>query len=563
MAACDRFTHRVFPVFRRTLPLAVLAVACVFAAMAYLRTPWVDEIWFLDTGVELAKGHGFQNHTMPQFLDVTPFALNYPLFMLLMAALTHLWGLNFFVIRGSCFLATFGACLVFIEALRRVGFWASRTVLLLSLLLLLLSDGVLNAGTHARPECLTMLVYSLLFWALLSQCASPRTPSWPRLTTIALLAALVPWCALHLLLPVGVGLMITWLLYGYDLKNLAAVLGGLFLGIASVLFFYYWTRSLETYRLGAELVGGLSLLGRLKERLVQLVMGEVDWIFWYPHLPRPVIFGWFLVGMGLLAPPPLGMAGPLRKQALAAFLFSGGTFIGFAIFANAMAWYAAYYYPPICAVLAAWLQQIFRSRKPAWALAIGTLCLGLSLMYALYISKLPRNWWPKMYSGHPPHARVAAFMQESISPQDVVVSNESAYYAVRPLAKDWYPLRAVLTLDERRAASVTKLVLMEDLAKVEATYFPESLGLQNNRCLNVPLLLEILSRRWNCSFHDITEHAAPRGDAGNYRVYAVVPLEAPLSEPSIPEDFFSADPVGISEENGSLNPAPARISKVD
>ena len=548
-AACDRFTLGAFQILRRALPLAVLTAACVFASMAYLRTPWVDEIWFLDTGVELAKGHGFQNHTMPQFLDVAPFALNYPLFMLLMAALIRLGDLNFLVIRGSCFLLTLGACLVFIEALRRVGFWASRTVLLFSLLLLLLSDGVLNAGTHARPECITMLVYSLLFWALLPQCTPPRAPSWPRLGTIVLLAALVPWCALHLLLPVGVGLVITWLLYGYDLKNVAAVLGGLILGVASVLFFYYWTRSLETYRLGADLVGGLSLLGRLKERLVQLAMGEVDWIFWYPHLPRPVLFGWLLAGLGLLAPPPLGMAGQLRKHALAAFLFSIGTFIGFAFFANAMAWYAAYYYPPICMVIGVWTHQLFRSRHPACALAVGTLCLGLASAYALYIAKLPRQWWPEMYSGHPPHMQVAAFMRERIAPDDVAVSNESAYYAVRPLARDWYPLRSVLTLDDRRAASVTKLVLMEGVAKVEATYFPESSGIVHHRRLHIPLLLDVLARRWNCSFHEMADSSVPRGHAGAYRVFEVRSLAPPLSGPPRPAPPPTQSSRGLDKES--------------
>lgn len=511
--------HRMLTrLWNACLPLVkwgCIAVALLWLGVlvfeAFHRTPWYDETYMLEPAIYMAHGELPQSHIDVDTMGGGPIALNYPMFMAVMALGIRFWGINFWAIRGlCCSLALAGVVLVSWRLVRRRLFDAFHGILFsLFYLLSIPSTGV---GLMARPECLGVLLFAIL----LVMVGSNRPAAYPGCFAVAFL---FPWNGMQWVFLGGLFVFFLWLFVGFRFPKLCVCAAGMLTGLLAVLLFYHLTGTWELYR--REMVrasGGSSAIQMAADHLAALSRGNIDWLTHY----IPSSFWWQWAGLaacGFLA-QPLALAADTRRVLRFAVVASPVALVGLALLAHLL---SGYLFPFWGLFAVAWA-MVFRDT--ARSLPV----LACLLLVILVLLPMHGGYWAFRYANDPLGVRrhhpvpLERTLAGVVSGDDVVVCNDALYYAVRGRAKDWYPLRRILR-DGFPSDEITLLAIADHPVRSRRIWLDHVLNESLDRHFApddpVPVsdFVRLLEREWNCSFQEVdTSSLRPLGEGG-YRCF--------------------------------------------
>jgi len=413
----------------------VFLFLCIQWVLALPRMPIFnyDEAFMVEPAWHLATSGKPASTLVASFAQHSPYGMNYPLFSTLLAAWITVIGFDLLSVRLFPFFLTCAAGLVGILALNRMKLISGTRQALLLLILWMLTYPAFYASHHARPESLTIFVFSLIILT-----ATFRT-SPGNLAALIALSALIPYCGLHMTIPAVIALSIAYLFKYCGRRQVASIAGGILLGGMSFYFLYQWTGAWESYQKNIKLVGGLSILDRLKNFFSY---GEYSYAFIQSHLFAllPVI----LLAVALGANKDT----PFARLVLSVSAYCVVTMVCMRFIGNFYVWYAHYNFLVLLPLIVVYAVFIFGG-APApkvyrWAFLVLLVLLLLrnNLAHSLSYSHLAA--WTLT-----DHKAVSGRLALSgAGPKDVVLGTEAAYMALRPKVGAFYSLFHVSTTYE-------------------------------------------------------------------------------------------------------------------
>jgi hypothetical protein len=533
-------------IFSSVLHIAmVVAIGAILFAVIFANQHipcWYDEICMLDPAYYRTTTGIWHSAAQWNSIDTVPFAPNYPLLINLLRLPIAFFGCNFWILRGS--MLVFGllpvAALLFL--FRRNGLFKTWAEILQATFFSACGT-FFYWSVYIRPEGILISVATLLvvFW------------STDQPVLLFLSALLVPLCGLHwnvLLLPVA----LHWLVFGGRLRNPLLVAIAFALASAGTIAAYHLLGMWPSYLQEAARVGGLAVLPSVLAKLrATFTCWDVSWLL------NPVALPPFLAlcAAAFLAPGALAQrTAAVSSQERKAFFFVLLS-LSVVVVLSLVHMDRHYIRPLLLAVFLlapVFLRSLFR-RHPAVLLPL--------LLVSLYAARV--NWAKTAgqfaaSAEFPEDARWTdeAFLSQTLaarlSPDDVPLCPNSAYFAVRAHCKDLLPLCYAFDIGEDRQRSVTA-VLLEDLPvsmlHMDCSIFRHTSYGQamlarfsppDNPCADPDAvrvspdeLLAAIADKWHCAFTEIPLPSSPKPRAIHYRLFRPVfpPAEAP-SPDSVP-----------------------------
>lgn len=387
---------------------------------------------------------------------------------------------------------------------------------LLFVFLFLLSIPASGIGLMARPECLEMVLFSLLLASLGSGRPIARV-------TCLVVAFLVPWNGLQWVFLIGCFVFFLWLFADFRFSRLCFCAAGMLAGVGAVLLFYHVTGMWDPYhREIARAAGDSSVVLMAFGHLSALLRGDMEWLTHY--IPATFWWQWLGVAGCMVLAKPLNLAMDTRRVLRMAAVTPPVALGGLAVLAHLLPGYLF----PFWGLFAAAYALVFRD------VARGHSILVCLLLIFLVLLPMRGGWLHFKYADDPWGQRrhrpmaIDKVLAAVVLPDDVVVCNDALYYAVRGRAKDWYPLRRALC-DGFPAADITLLAIGDHPVRSRKIWLDHVL----NECLDrhfspddsVPLpdFLRLLEREWHCSFQEIDTSALRTLGEGGYRCFRKMP----------------------------------------
>jgi hypothetical protein len=392
-----------------------------------------------------------------------PYGMNYPLFSTLMAAWIKLFGFDLFSVRLLPFVLVCAAAAIAIWALLRMNLLSDRRQVLLLLILWMLTHPAFYAAHHARPEGLTLFVFSLI------TLAATFRSSWVNLCVLTALSVLIPYCGLHMIVPAAIALVIAGF-FGYcSPRQVISIASGIVVGAGSFYLLYQWTGAWESFQFNVKLVGGLSI----KERLANFFSyGEQSFTFIQSHLY--LLLPWVMI------------AALRRRQGDKAFaylsysigLYCVAVMIVMRFVGNVYVWYAHYnflvLFPLLVLYVVFFLKQSVASRSQRVIFLCALFILLLQNNYAHSLSYSHLSSWKSL----DPNAATAQLLSGQPVNDDVVIGTEAAYMPLRPRVHKFYSLFYVTNMASSKDPPLSKSVaesvtmIVTDLSEVQLNLVP-------------------------------------------------------------------------------------------
>ena len=232
-----------------------------FHAATYNWYPvaWSDEATYSEPAINLAQDRGFTTSAWQFQPSGTFWAVNPPLYGLVLSLWLRITGTSLLAVRSFNFsLFALAVFLVWVAAwrFRLIRFAPLRLVLLV---IIELGYGINLSSRSARPDVLGMLGLVLLFLAFSIRSSRQRG------SFLFLIAMVIPWTGLHVALYTAVVTLIVRIFHrGVSLGDLLCVGFGLVAGGGLLAGFLAWHHAFAHFQTSVHVVtqaGGLSRLG--------------------------------------------------------------------------------------------------------------------------------------------------------------------------------------------------------------------------------------------------------------------------------------------------------------
>jgi hypothetical protein len=429
--------------------LVGLLACCLAINLSTLErspTVWIDEVSYIDPGVNLALGKGFTSSAWYSGPKENLWVGNTPLYPLVVAGWVKMFGLDIVPVRLLNFAFYFLAVLVVWIGLTWSGLlqqWSSRLWLVA---LLLMGFGPTYIYRNARPDALSVLLFALVFLAC---CLERRAARYLLITAASFLLPFaglggLPYLALCGLLWLG---LVGWRGVGDVVVAGAASACGLlslYLSYSALGMWEGFRASTSGHSTMMLLDRGLPVLLARWWNMLKEFRGDISLLAILAGLIAALVVGYFWRAFRL----------PTRSFLLLAFAFVVPVVM--LIVGTFPVYYGWMSFVPAVFAWALWLDQIPRSDQMLFrrsfallaGLALGFVvaCAGLPLRTALATSQ----WSARDYEP------VRRMVQEVVGPDDVVFGSPQIYYAAKLVARDVYTgsyLQAMSDV-ERREVSV-------------------------------------------------------------------------------------------------------------
>lgn len=408
---------------------------CVQWVLALPRIPIFnhDEAFMVEPAWHLATSGKPASALVASFAQHSPYGMNYPLFSVLLAVWIMIFGFDLLSVRLFPFFLTCAAGLAGILALNRMKLISGTRQALLLIILWMLTHPAFYASHHARPESLTIFVFTLIILTVTFR----TTPA--NLAALTALSALIPYCGLHMTIPAVIALSIAFLFKYCGIRQVASIAGGVLLGGVSFYLLYQSTGAWASYQENIKLVGGLSIVDRIRNFFSY---GKYSYAFIQSDLF--VLLPAVVIGAAFGANRAAGFARLVWSVAAYCVI----TMVCMRFVGNFYVWYANYNFLvllPLMVVFAVFVfggastPKVYRS---AFLLLLVLLLLRNNLGHSLSYSHLAA--WTLT-----DHKAVSDRLASSgAGPQDVVLGTEAAYMALRPRVDTFYSLFHVSTAYE-------------------------------------------------------------------------------------------------------------------
>ncbi|MBQ7252127.1 MAG: hypothetical protein IJS32_05940 [Kiritimatiellae bacterium] len=498
--------------------LAVILLILGAVVFANQHTPcWYDEICMVDPAYHRATAGVWRSIAQWDSIDTIPFAPNYPLLINILRLLISIFGVNFWILRGSMLVFGLAPVAALLWLFHRKGFLQSRAEVLHAVYYSACCT-FFHWALYLRPEPILLSVIALLvfFWAA------------DRPVLLFLAALLVPLCGFQwnvILLPA----VLHWLVFGGRIRNPFLVAVALVISSAATIAAYHALGMWPSYLQEAARVGGLDAFHAATRKLhTALSSWDFSCLFSVGLAPPSVVDG--PLAMLAISMPSLCFRGhsDCREKPLFVFLVFSivACWMALALFGHMLQSYTRPLLLPICLLGPALMRRLF-SRYPL-------LLLGL----ALCILWFPGVHWQQVKNGHGPWRTFPddtfwvdeAFMERWIpdffQPSDVVCCDNSAYFALRRTGRELYRLRYALNMDEASCRRVSYVLMSEKPPYEPGTDFSKYPGpaprLPDREFESPGELLCAISGKWNCTFIEVPLPVSPMPDAIRFRLFRPV-----------------------------------------
>ena len=430
---------------------ALLGLILVVNLSTLERSPtvWIDEVAYIDPGVNLASGKGFTSSAWYSGPKEKAWVGNTPLYPLLVAGWVKVFGLEIIPVRLLNFFIYFLAVVLVWEGVRRTRLLASVSARIWLVALLLLGFGPTFIYRNGRPDALLVLLFSIVFLG----CCLDR--AWIRYALIALASFLVPFTGLSGLPFLALCGMLWLGLVGWRglvdvfVAGSASALGllALYLGYSSLGMWEGFRASTSSHSTMMLLGQGLQPLlakwwGVLKE-----FRGDLSLLALLAGLLSVFAAGFLWRGFAL----------PSRSFIL--LLFALVVPVVMLIVGTFPVYYGWMSYVPAVFAWALWLDKSSdrdsvapgqnTARFACLALGVVVACAGLPLRTGLALAQ----WSARDYEP------VRRLVSEVVKPDDVVFCSPQAYYAVKRIAKETYTPSYDQAMSDVECAEVDVLII--------------------------------------------------------------------------------------------------------
>jgi len=435
---------------------AIVVVACATLLTLNLATatrfpiPWLDEVMFADPAANLLFGKGFTSCTWPlQPCDAGFWAGYPPLYPALLFVWMRFFGFGPVAVRSLDYVLVVVGVLALWLAVARLRLIAAPRGRLWLVALLLLGYGMVFDYRSARVDCLGFTVVAAIV------LASSIHASRPRCAVIALLALLPPLIGLQMLLYAVLMTALLALYRGRELRReLLSGAAGLAAGTAALYALYsaagVWPSFVSDTIRSHSLAGrGVNLTG------LAATLGEYGRNFG-GVLKDPSFLVLLVIAIAIAA--RRRQRGEAVVRSPLGFALAVAAVIPIALFLTGV--YPVYYswmtYVPLsvgvcCAVPAARPQTRPTAVETSDVTPAG-LVLACAVGLPLVLTWMAVDWADRDYG------RVEAALRDTITANDRVYVDYSAYYVVKPRAA------AVFTdhsprLTRAQAATIDTLII--------------------------------------------------------------------------------------------------------
>ncbi len=421
----------------------VAAFAVVFLLVNLLtatRYPfvWIDEISYADPAVNLYLGNGFTSSAWRARPFTDFWAWNVPLYPLLLYAWLQLVGFSMVAVRSMSYLYLTGGTVLLWAGIRRSGLIPTARERLLVIALIAAGYSVIFAYRSARPDCLTMLIVSGLYYA-----HTLKTPS-RRFAGLVLFGLISPWAGLQLLPMFAVGGVLLLLYAGTKpFSSLLAIAIGALTGLVLLFVFYRSHGASEAF---------LESLGQQTSARLPVALSHGT----FRHnntLPKD--FGFVLLSaLGLTLACHQVKAGVFKMRSVLSFglVYSLALSIALVLLGKFPTYYGWMTYIPLAVCICATLSKTPPSRdmqRLSHAFIVATIAtgVGLHLTAALY------DWRDRDY------AKVERLVADSVNSSDWVYGDVSIYYAAKSRARQLFLPQYLPRFDNREKERIDVVIV--------------------------------------------------------------------------------------------------------
>jgi len=416
-------------------------------------TVWIDEVAYIDPGVNLASGKGFTSSAWYSGPKEQLWVGNTPLYPFLVAGWVKVLGLEVIPVRLLNIFIYFSAVLLFWWGVYRKRLLASSASRICLVALLLLGFGPTFIYRNGRPDALLVLLFAIVFFG----CCINR--AWIRFALIALGSFLVPFTGLSGL-PFLALCGLLWLgfvgwrgLVEVFVAGSASALGllALYLGYSSLGMWDGFRASTSSHSSMMLLDQGLQPLLAKWWDVLKEFRGDLSLLALLPGLLLALAAGLFWRGFAL----------PSRSFILLVFalivpvvMLIVGTF---------PVYYGWMSYVPAVFAWTLWLDKlvtvdsVMSGRRVAFCacLALGAVvaCGGLPFRTGLAFAQ----WTGRDYQP------VRKLVGEVVGPDDIVFCSPQAYYPVKRAARETYTASYDLAMSDAERAQVNVLIIDPEL----------------------------------------------------------------------------------------------------
>jgi hypothetical protein len=416
-----------------------------FATLERSPTVWLDEVTYSDPGVNLAMGKGFTSSAWYSQSSEKLWAANTPLYPLLLAGWIKIVGFDILQVRSLNLLLIALSVLFVWRAMIASSMFEHAASRLAVVTLLLFGYGMTFIYRSGRPDCVSVLLFSVMLFALFLPTRRLRY------LLLAFAAFVVPFAGLGALPYLALCAVFLLFLKGWHGFPEFVILGvASTLGLASLLGFYLHFGAMDDLRAGTadhstlfllsqgplavlsnwwvtirEFRGDLSLLLLLAFMIASVAASLVIRRFNVPRLTQ-----WLVM---------LSLAVPAVMLALGKFPI----------------YYGWMMFVPLIFAWAFWFDASLasgRAKGTSAALAfvaIAVVMAGLPLRTGIALSQ----WSQRDYQ---PVRRLA---HGAVDPGDVVYCGSQAYYAVKGIASATFSGSYLKAITPDQAQSVTLLII--------------------------------------------------------------------------------------------------------
>lgn len=429
--------------------LLALILAVNLTTLERSPTVWIDEVTYIDPGVNLAGGKGFTSSAWYSGPKERPWVGNTPLYPVLVAGWVKVFGLEMVPVRLLNVFFYFLAVFLVWWGVVKTRLLATASARIGLVALLLLGFGPTFIYRNGRPDALLVLLFAVVF---LGCCIERR---WLRYALVAGGSFLVPFAGLSGLPYLALCGFLWLALVGW--RGLADVVVA---GVASaiglgVLYAGYSSLDMwEGFRASTSAHSTMMLLDQGLQPLVARRLNEFKEFRGDLSL-LALLSGLLAVAAAGLAWRGLALPSPAVRLLLFALLVPAvmlivGTF---------PVYYGWMSYVPLVFAWALWLDTLSRSGSAVpGVLLVRLACLALGAVVALAGLPLRTGLAVSQWSArdYDPVRRLA---KEVVGPDDVVFCSPQAYYPVKLAAKATYTASYSKVMSDAERDEVTLLII--------------------------------------------------------------------------------------------------------
>ena len=519
----------LLPVFHLFMLVVIGSVLCAIVFANQHIPCWGDEICMLDPAYYRATTGVWHSAAQWDSFETIPFAPNYPLFINFLRLFISWLGVNFWVLRGA--MIVFGIIPVFMLLwfCRRKGLLQTGTDILYASFVSACVT-FFNWSVYLRPEALLLSVVTVLVFA------------WGgnRPVVLFLGALLVPLCGLQwnvLLLPV----VLHWLIFGGRVRNPILVFSAFAVSSIATVIVYHTLGMWPSYLQEAARVGGLDVLhSALHKVRGALSAWNFGWLLnpvgFPPRFVIPAIAVLILGCIQALAPASRSS----RKTIVFICLSFASVIVGLSLASMNM------HYPPVI-ILPVCLLVPFFLRTWLHRFPLFTVLLFCAALHCAKVN------WDKISEFYPPRidgltearwldeAALERVLEAELSPDDMPLATDSAWFAVRSRCRDMMPLCYAFDISGEQQKSITAVLLADEPSSILhkdgsgfrktsyakamlARFCPPESPCDNPDDVRVSPeeLLSAIGDHWHCTFTEIPLSQSSMNNAIHYRLFRPV-----------------------------------------